>query len=104
MGASRFWLPITAIVTVRAQVSQLHGRVVAPWGRWVADVVALAVAAVAVLVEPVLLVGSCAVAGAIIVQHLLGRWPTERAVVLGLRQTALGISVVLVTALGVILG
>jgi len=51
------------------------------------------------------IVGAVAVCAAIALQRALIAWvPTDRAVVLGIRQTVMGVSVVLATALGVLLG
>ena len=94
---------VTAIVTVRDQVGRLHGRPGHPAHRIAGDVAAASVAAVAVAVNGSVTAGACAVLAAIGVQRVMALRPTPRAVVLGLRQTALGIGVVGVTALGVLL-
>jgi hypothetical protein len=93
---------VTGIVTVRDQVGRLHGRVGHPGWIGAADVVALAAVAAAVVVEPAALAGAVAVLGLVVAQRLLGRRPTPRAVVLGLRQSGLGLTVVLVAALGLL--
>lgn len=93
---------VAAIVMVRDQVGRLHGRDPRPVSTVVADVVSLAVAAGAVAVGRSVLVGAVAVAGAILVQRLATLRPPARAVVMGLRQTALGLIVVIVTAVGVL--
>lgn len=92
---------VTAIVMVRDQVGRLHGRDPRPIPTVVADVVALMVAAAAVVVGRPALAGAVAVVGAIVAQRLLALRPPPRAVVLGLRQTAIGLTVVIVTAIGV---
>jgi hypothetical protein len=93
---------ITAIITVRDQVGRLHGRPGHPARVAVADLVALAVAAVATIVAPVVAVGAVAVVAVIVIQRILGHAPTPRPVILGLRQTALGLVVVVALAVGVL--
>lgn len=94
---------VTSIVTVRDQVGRLHGRPGRPRGRLLADLVACGVGTLAVVVDPDVALGAGAVAAVVVVQRLLGRPPLPRAVVLGLRQTAMGLAVVLAAALGVAL-
>ncbi len=92
---------VAAIPTVRDQVGRLHGRPGAPRTLVVADVAATAVATAAALLSPAVRVGALAVLGLVAAQRLLERRPTDRAVVIGLRQTVLGLALVAVTALGV---
>lgn len=93
---------VTSIVTVRDQVGRIHGRPGRPRHRLRADVVALALAAAAVVVEPAVALGGVAVAVVMVVQRLLDRPPLPRAVVLGLRQTALGLGVVAASAVSLV--
>ena len=94
---------ITAIVTVRGQVMVLHGRTPSPGHSIAADLVAVGLAAGAVAVSSPVLAGALAVAVAVAAQRLLARVaPADRAVVLGIRQMALGITVVVITAIGVL--
>lgn len=106
--AAAIWLvlaarPITAIVLVREQVRELHGRGFDRRRTLVADVIALAVAASAVVVDAAVLARACAIAAAIAVQRLLQLWPAKRAVVLGIRQSVIGIAVSIVLGMGVVL-
>lgn len=94
---------VSAIVTVRDQVSGLHGKARNPRNVLVADVVAVAMVVAAAAWEPQVAAGMVAVLVAIGVQRMLGRQPTPRAVVLGLRQTGLGLLVVAATATGILL-
>ncbi len=93
---------IAAIPTIRSQVLKLHGRPTNDVQPVVADLVALALVAATAVAEPALLAGAVAVAVAIVAQRALIAWaPTERAVVLGIRQTVMGLAVVIATAVGV---
>ena len=93
---------IAAIPTIRSQVLKLHGRPTNDVLPVVADLVALALVAATAVAEPALLAGAVAVAVAIVAQRALIAWaPTERAVVLGIRQTVMGLAVVIATAVGV---
>ena len=95
---------IAAIPTIRSQVLKLHGRPTNDVLPVVADLVALALVAATAVAEPALLAGAVAVAVAIVAQRALIAWaPTERAVVLGIRQTVMGLAVVIATAIGVAL-
>jgi hypothetical protein len=91
---------VTSIPHVRDQVSRLHGRSLSPVPTLVADVAAVAVAAVAVLVDGELLLGALGVAGIIVLQRLATARPPVRARVLGVRQMALGFGVVVLAAAG----
>jgi hypothetical protein len=90
----------TSIVTVRDQVGGLHGRPRHPGMVVVGDVVAIGLCGLAVGVDGAATAGALAVVGLIAVQRLFALRPTPRAVILGLTQTALGLTVVAVTALG----
>ena len=95
---------IAAIPTIRSQVLKLHGRPTNDVLPVVADLVALALVAATAVAEPALLAGAVAVAVAIVAQRALIAWaPTEPAVVLGIRQTVMGLAVVIATAIGVAL-
>lgn len=92
---------IAAIPTIRTQVLKLHGRPTTAALPIVADLVALALVAGAAVAEPTMTAGAVAVAAAIVVQRVLIAWaPTERAVVLGIRQTVMGLGIVITTAVG----
>lgn len=92
---------VTAIPTVRDQVGRLHGRPGAPRTLVVADAVAIAVATAAAILSPAVRAGTLGVVGLVVAQRLLERRPTDRAVVIGVRQTLLGLALVAVTAIGV---
>jgi hypothetical protein len=94
---------VTSIPHVRDRIAELHGREVDRRAALVADVLALVLAAVAVALDTGLVAGAAAVLAVVVLQRLSTRRPTDRAVVLGLRQMALGFGLVVVTALGVIL-
>ena len=93
---------ISAIVTVRDVVGSLHGHQRHPGHVLVADLAALATVGAAVAIEPAVAVGAIAVLTAIGIQRLQNRRPAPRAVVIGIRQTLLGLGVVVATALGVL--
>ena len=93
---------LTAIPSVRAQVMALHGRTVSPIAGRVGDAAAIALAAIAVVVDPLVLAGAIAVAVVVLLQHVSNHYPAPRAALLGVRQTALGFLVVIVTASGVL--
>lgn len=92
---------VTAIVTIRDQVGRLHSRPGNPRLVLGADLAALAIAASALLVDRSAAVGAIAVAAVIVIQRVLNVRPTRRAVVLGVRQSLLGLTVVAATATGV---
>lgn len=94
---------VTSIPHVRDRIAELHGRPVDPRGARLADGLALLLAVVAVAFDPQLVAGAVAVLALVGLQRLSAKRPTDRAVVLGLRQMALGFGLVIVTALGVIL-
>jgi hypothetical protein len=91
---------VTSIPNVRAQIARLHGHPTGAAGGLIADTVAVAVAAVAVLLDPGLAAGAVAIVAVVVVQRATARGPVPRAVVLGIRQMAMGLGVVVVTALG----
>jgi hypothetical protein len=93
---------IGAIPFIRTQILRLHRGPVSTRSSDLFQVLAILVAAVAALIEPGVLVGSVAVL-AIAGLHLLWvrRSPVPPAKVLGVRQMALGFTLVAVTAIGV---
>ena len=98
------WLIVGARATssiphVIAQVARLHGRSTPARRVVVADLVALAAGSIAVAVEPGALVGAVAVAVTVALQRPLARKPVP-ATTIGIRQTALGLAVVLAAAAG----
>ena len=93
---------VTSIPHVRDRIAELHSRPVDPRGALVADALALVLVATAVAFATELVAGAVAVLAVVVLQRLSVHRPTDRAVVLGLRQMALGFGLVLVTALGVI--
>jgi len=93
---------VTSIPHVRAQIARLHGRPVSRAGALVADGTALTIGIGAALVDRQLLAGAIAVTAVVVIQRLTARGPVPRAVVLGMRQMALGFGVVIVAALGVL--
>ena len=104
--AAGLWLVLAARVVssiphVRDRIAELHDRVVDPRTAVAADTLALALAAVAVGLDRQLVAGAVAVLAVVVIQRLSTRRPTDRAVVLGMRQMALGFGLVVVTALGV---
>lgn len=93
---------ITSIPFVREQVALRHGRRPAKVLLVVTDAVAVAVAAAAVAVLPSALAGAVAIAAVVAYQRIsvMGRPPS--AVAIGIRQMVVGLTVVAVTALGVL--
>ena len=105
--AAGLWLvlaarTVTAIPSVRAQVMALHGRVASRRPTFVGDAAAILLAALAVVTDEQLLAGAVAVVVVVLLQRLTDRHPAPSAVLLGVRQTALGFFVVVVTAVGVL--
>jgi hypothetical protein len=91
----------TSIPYVRDQVARLHDR--SPDARLVlaGDVGALLAVGAAVLVEDAVALGSLAVLAVVAYQRVeAASFPAPRAVVLGIRQTVVGLVVVLATAAG----
>lgn len=91
----------SSIPHVRAQVRRLHGRSAAAMPMLVGDLVALVAAVIAVWLDASLILGVAAIVGLIIVQRATLARPPRPVKVLGVRQMALGFTVVGVTALGV---
>jgi hypothetical protein len=91
---------VSAIVTVRDMVGSLHGRPRHPRQVTGAALVALGLAGCSVVVDHGVWVGAVAVLAAIVAQWIWYFRPAPRAVVIGVRQTLLGLGVVLATAIG----
>ena len=99
------WLVLGARVAssiphVRAQIARLHGRGYAATPGFLGDTSAIVVAAIAVFLEPALLLGAAAIVGLVVAQRITLARPPRPAKVLGVRQMALGFAVVGATALG----
>lgn len=93
---------ISAITTVRDMVGSLHGRRRQPALVLGADALAMIVAAIAVVLDDAVAVGGAAVVAAVAVQRALNLRPAPRAVIIGVRQTILGLVVIAATAIGVL--
>jgi hypothetical protein len=105
--AGALWLVLAAralasIPFVRSQVALLHGRTVVGSVGVISDLAALVVATAAWWVDDSLLAGSITIAGIVVYQRVSARVPVTRAAILGARQTVVGLTLVLVTALGVL--
>jgi hypothetical protein len=94
---------VTSIPFVRDQIARLHRRPRRSPTLVVADLAALGTAAVSVALDLALTAGAVALAGIVTYQRFSARRPLPRAVVLGLRQMALGFALVAVTAAGVLM-
>ena len=94
---------ITSIPFVRSQVALLHKRTISANVGFIADAVAVTIATAAYFVQEKILLGSIAIGVIIVYQRISGKWPPDRAAILGVRQTVVGLTLVLVTALGVLL-
>ena len=92
----------TSIPHVRAQIARLHGRPPQARAASAGDLAALGLAGTAVGLDGGLAAGAAAVLVLMALQRLAGGRPVPRAVILGMRQSALGLGVVLVTAIGVL--
>jgi hypothetical protein len=97
---------IAAIPYVRTQVQRLHRPTAAPGagGSDLAQAVGVAIAAAAVVVEPAAALGAVALAATAIVRVVGVRRPPVPAVRLGAAESALGVLVVVATAVGLHLG
>ena len=91
---------LSSIPHVRAQVHRIHGRQPPSLPGVVGDVGAVAVTVLAVLLEPSLALGGLAIVALVLVQRVTLARPPRAAKVLGVRQMALGFTVVGATALG----
>jgi hypothetical protein len=92
----------TSIPFVRSQVGLLHDRTTPATVGVAADAAALLVAGTAALVDRSVVLGSVTIVAIIVYQRVTGLRPPERAVTLGVRQTVVGLTLVLVTGLGVL--
>jgi hypothetical protein len=92
---------VTAIPHVRTQIARLHHRAPTSSTVPIADLVAGTGALAAVILERAFLPGALAIGAVIATQHREARSPVPPAKVLGLRQTAIGLAVVAVTAGGI---
>jgi hypothetical protein len=104
--AAGAWLLLTARVTtsiphVRAMIAGLHGRPTGSGLPWLADLLALSTAALAVWSDRRLLVGAVSVSALVLVQRASSHRPVRRAAIVGIQQMALGLAVVVAAALGV---
>jgi len=104
--AAGVWLVLTAravssIPFVRARIAALHGRPSRPGGLVAADLAAVALAALAVGLEPSVAAGAVAVVVVIVYQRATAQRPVRRVAVLGIHQMLLGFGVVVITAVGV---
>jgi hypothetical protein len=93
---------VTSIPFVRAQVALLHDRSTPNAVGVVADLGAAIVAGVAALVDHSVALGSLTILAIILYQRISGLRPPDRAVTLGVRQTVVGLTLVLITGLGVL--
>lgn len=94
---------VTSIPYVRSQVLALRGRPADPRIQWIPDLVTLGVAAVVAVRVPELVGGSLALAGIVAMQRLSVLRPARTAVVLGVRQTVMGLGVVLAAWVGALM-
>jgi hypothetical protein len=92
----------TSIPFVRSQVAVLHNRPTSIGSGIVSDVAAIAIAAAAVLVDQSVFLGALGIGAIVISQNASRRFVPGSAVVLGVRQTVLGLTLVLITGLGVL--
>jgi hypothetical protein len=91
-----------SIPFVRARIAGLHGRTADPRLVAAGFVAALALAATAAGLDRALVAGAVAVVAVIAFQIASARRPAPRATVVGVQQTALGLTVVAATAIGVL--
>lgn len=92
---------VTSIPFVRVQITRLRTGAGSVVQSDIAQAVGVALAAAAVVGDRALLAGAAAVAAIAVVQGVAVRRPPVPAKVLGLRQMALGLGLVVVTAVGV---
>ena len=90
----------TAIPHVRAQISRLHGRPTSSSTLLSADGCAIAAAVTAVALDPALAAGAAAVATVIVFQRATAHQALP-AKVIGIRQSVLGLAVVIATTAGI---
>ncbi len=95
---------LTSIPFVKSLVMKLHGKATAQWTLITWDVVAVAIVVTAAWLEPTLTAGAVAVVAVVAVQRLTTLRPPPRPTVTGIRQTFMGLAVVVATWLGVLMG
>lgn len=105
--AAALWLVLaarvlTSIPFVRAQVALLHGRSTPAAVAALGDGAAVAAAIAAVVADRSVVAGAATIAIILAYQRISGRRPPSRAAILGVRQTVVGLTLVTVTALGVL--
>ena len=93
---------VTSIPHVRDSIARLHGRPRKIALGLVADAVAVVTAIVAVSLHHDLMAGGGAVVAVVAIQRIAGRALVPRPAILGMRQMAMGLGVVAVTAIGVL--
>jgi hypothetical protein len=93
---------VTSIPHVRQMIARLHDRPRRVVLSTVADLVAVAAVAGAACLDHALAIGCIAVVLVVLIQRLSSRGPVARPAVLGARQMAMGLGVVLATAIGVL--
>lgn len=94
---------VTSIPHVRDQIRRLHHRSTSVIGPLSFDVLAVLIASAAAAAVPELLSGAAAIAAVVLVQRLGALRPAASAIVLGIRQSILGVAVVICTWVGVVL-
>jgi hypothetical protein len=94
---------VTSIPHVRDQIRRLHGRPTSTTGPLVADAGAVLLVAAAAAAVPELVGGAIAIIAVAIAQRIGALRPAPSAIVVGIRQSILGVAVVLCTWLGVVL-
>ncbi len=92
----------TSIPFVRDEIARLHDRAPAGGAWLIGDLSAIVLAVGAALLEPEVLAGSLTVLGIVAFQRLPLARHASRAAMVGAQQIVLGLTLVLVTALGVL--
>ena len=105
--AAGIWLvlaarAVTSIPHVREMIARLHSRPIRPMISRVADGAAISGVAAAALTDHGLVAGGLAVAVVVSIQRLTTHRPVPRPAILGMRQMAMGLAVVVATAAGVL--
>ncbi len=105
--AAAVWLILAArafasIPFVRDQVNRLHGRPESPGTVAAGEAAALVAAVTAMSIQEGTIPGGTTIALIIVVQRSMSRKVPSSAVVLGVRQTITGATLVMVTALGIL--
>ena len=104
--ASGLWLVLAARVTtsiphVRAQIARLHDRDRQPRLTDTTDLVAVAVAAVAVAFDDRIVVGAAVLVAIVVFQRIRRRRPVAPVKIIGVSQMLVGLVLVVATAVGV---